>query len=161
MASERIDEAYYFDADPEPPTAKQNAFHNALAFPPPGGPGLRVKIYWLHKRSLFWPQGMGGGPVLHPQSGQQFELVQQKGVDVGLAFHLMRSYARRGWQKLFLCAGDGDFHEVVQYFVEGENIQVWLVGTMNSISEELRPYATGIIQLDQVADQIARPRPGP
>lgn len=77
--------------------------------------------------------------MLHPQTGQQYELVQQKGVDVGLAFHLMRSYARRGWNKLFLGAGDGDFHEVVQYFVEGENIPVWLIGTMNSISEELRP----------------------
>jgi hypothetical protein len=43
--SEKIEDAYYFNADPEPPTAKQNAFHNALQFPPPSGPGLRVKMY--------------------------------------------------------------------------------------------------------------------
>lgn len=160
QAGERIEEAYYFNADPEPPTAKQNAFHNALAYPPPSGPGLRVKIYWLSRKALSWPSAMGGGPVVHPTSGQQYEFVQQKGVDVGLAFHLMRSYARRGWKKLFLAAGDGDFHEVIQYFVEAENIPVWLIGTMGTISEELRPYATGIIQLDQIAGQVGRQRPG-
>ena len=158
-AGERIEEAYYFNADPEPPTARQNAFHNALAYPPPGGPGLRVKIYWLNKKLLNWPAALGGGPVVHPQSGQQFELVQQKGVDVGLAFHLVRSYARRGWKKLLLAAGDGDFYEVIQSFVEGENVPVWLIGSMGSISEELRPYATGIVQLDQIAAQVSRARP--
>jgi hypothetical protein len=89
---EVIDEAYYFNADPEPPTAKQNAFHNALAHSPPNGPGLRVKLYWLQKSALYWPQKLGGGPVTHPQSGEQYQLIQQKGVDVGLAFHLMRSH---------------------------------------------------------------------
>lgn len=38
-ANERIEEAYYFGADPEPPTARQNAFHMALQHPPPSGPG--------------------------------------------------------------------------------------------------------------------------
>jgi hypothetical protein len=46
-ANDKIEDEYYFNADPEPPTAKQNAFHNALQFPPPTGPGLRVKLYWL------------------------------------------------------------------------------------------------------------------
>lgn len=158
-AGERIDEAYYFNADPEPPTAKQNAFHNALAFPPPTGPGLRVKLYWLQRKKHFWPAGMGGGPVLHPTSGDQYETIQQKAVDVGLAFHMMRSFARKDWQRVFLCAGDGDFHELVQYLVEHENVNVYLVGTMNSISEELRPYATEVIELSTIANQVARPRP--
>jgi len=72
--SDQVDEAYYLNADPDPPTAKTNAFHNALAYPPPTGPGLRVKLYWLAKRQLFWPSYMGGGPVVHPVTGQQFEL---------------------------------------------------------------------------------------
>lgn len=158
-AKEAIDEAYYFNADPDPPTAKTNAFHNALAYPPPGGPGLRVKLYWLQKRQLSWPPALGSGPVLHPQSGQQYELTYQKGVDVGLAFHLMRSFSRRAWRKLILAAGDADFHEVVQHLVESENVNLVLIGNMNSISEELRPYSSDVVQLDQVADAIARPKP--
>jgi uncharacterized LabA/DUF88 family protein len=158
-AGERITEAYYFNADSDPPTAKQNAFHNALAYPPPGGPGLRVKLYWLQRKQLYWPSGMGGGAVVHPTSGVQYEMTQQKAVDVGLAFHLMKSFARKGWSKLFLGAGDGDFHEVVQHLVENENVSVFLVGTMNSMSEELRPYATQIVELGKIAPVVSRPRP--
>ena len=42
----RIADAYYFNADSDPLGACNNAFHRALAYPPPGGPGLRVKLYW-------------------------------------------------------------------------------------------------------------------
>ncbi|MBI1807423.1 MAG: hypothetical protein HYR76_10280 [Ignavibacteria bacterium] len=40
-----IDEGYFFNADTDPPRAQK--LHNALTYPPPTGPGLRVKIYWL------------------------------------------------------------------------------------------------------------------
>src|SRR5439155_9049615 len=102
--ADKVDEAYYLNADPDPPTAKANAFHNALAYPPPTGPGLRVKLYWLERRQLHWPAHMGGAAVVHPTTGVPFELVQQKAVDVGLAFHLIRSHTNRGWTKLALCA---------------------------------------------------------
>lgn len=154
---EKIEDAYYFNADPEPPTARQNAFHNALAYPPPGGPGLRVKLYWLQRKQLYWPAHMGGGAVVHPTLGQQYEITQQKAVDVGLAFHLMRSFAKRQWKKLFLVAGDSDFHEAVQHLVEHEDVDLILVGSMNSISEELRPYARAVFELEQNATAIARP----
>jgi len=154
---DRIEDAYYFNADQDPPTAKSNAYHSALSFPPPRGPGLRVKLYWLHKKLLFWPQAMGGGPVLHPTSGIQFEMTQQKAVDVGLAFHLMRSFGHRKWKKLFLAAGDGDFHEAAQHLVENENVDLFLIGTITSISDELKPYARDIIQLDIQANKLARP----
>jgi uncharacterized LabA/DUF88 family protein len=153
---EEIEDAYYFNADPDPPTAKQNAFHNALAFPPPKGPGLRLKLYWLQEKELYWPTHMGGGPVVHPTSGQQYKLTIQKAVDVGLAFHLMRSFSKRGWPKLFLFAGDSDFHEAIQHLVEHEDVYVVLIGTMNTISQELRPYARSFVELDRVAPQISR-----
>jgi uncharacterized LabA/DUF88 family protein len=155
-AGEKIEDAYYFNADQDPPTAKTNAFHSALSFPPPNGPGLRVKLYWLTRKLLYWPNSMGGGPVVHPKTGQQFELTQQKAVDVGLAFHLMRSFGNRQWRKLFLAAGDGDFHEAVQHLVEHEDVDVILIGTLNTISDELRPYARDIFKLDERADDVAR-----
>lgn len=142
-----VDEGYYFNADDDPP--KATAFNNFLTFPPPHGPGLRIKIYWLRKKKLYWPKHMGGGPVVHPVTGEPFELAQQKAVDVGLAFHLIRSHSKRHWTKLVLCAGDGDFHEPVQTLVEQDNVDLYLFGTMQSISQELRPYAKKIYEIDQ------------
>ncbi|HET7542386.1 MAG TPA: NYN domain-containing protein [Polyangiaceae bacterium] len=151
-----IDDAYYFNSDPDVASAKQNAFHSALAHRPPDGPGIRVKLYWLQKKPLFWPTSWGGGPVAHPESGRHFELVQQKAVDVGLAFHLMRSHSHRKWRTLFLAAGDSDFHEVVQHLVENEDVQLILIGSEQTISSELLPYARAIIKVRDIADEIAR-----
>lgn len=42
---------------------------------------------------------------MHPDIPDlQYELVSQKAVDVGLAFHLVASYYRRKWNKLVLVA---------------------------------------------------------
>jgi uncharacterized LabA/DUF88 family protein len=153
---DRIEDAYFFNADADPPNAKADAFHRALAYPPPAGPGIRVKLYWLQKKPLFWPSSWGGGAIVHPETGRQFELTQQKAVDVGLAFHLMRSFGHRGWRRLFLAAGDSDFHEAVQHLVENEDVELVLIGTPNTISGELLPYARSLVNLDEVADQLAR-----
>jgi uncharacterized LabA/DUF88 family protein len=154
---ERIEDAYYFNADADPPSAKAGAFHRALAYPPPAGPGIRVKLYWLQKRALFWPASWGGGPIIHPESGKPYELTQQKAVDVGLAFHLMRSFSHRRWRRLFLAAGDSDFHEAVQHLVENEDVELVLIGTPHSISGELLPYARSIVHLDELVERLARP----
>ena len=153
---EAIEDAYYFNADQDPANAKQNAFHAALSYRPPDGPGIRVKLYWLQKKALFWPTSWGGGPVLHPETHRHFELVQQKAVDVGLAFHLMRSHSHRKWQKLYLAAGDSDFHEVVQHLVENENVDLVLIGSEQTISAELLPYARAVVKIRDIADEIAR-----
>jgi uncharacterized LabA/DUF88 family protein len=152
----QIEDAYFFSADSDPPAIKQSAFHSALSYPPPAGPGIRVKLYWLQKRPLFWPTSWGGGPVLHPETGRHFELTQQKAVDVGLAFHLMRSFGHRKWKKLFLAAGDSDFHEAVQHLVEHEDVEVVLIGSGNTISGELLPYARSVVNVADLAEQLAR-----
>lgn len=145
---DEIDEAYFFNADNDPPRAEK--LHNALSFPPPKGPGFRVKIYWLQKKQLFWPRQLGGMPVVHPDNPEiQYELTTQKAVDVGLIYHMVRSHNKRRWTKLVLAAGDADFHEPVQHLVEADNVDLYLVGSMRSISEELRPYARRIFEIDQ------------
>jgi uncharacterized LabA/DUF88 family protein len=151
-----IEDAYYFNSDPDVVSAKQNAFHSALSHRPPDGPGIRVKLYWLQKKPLFWPTSWGGGPVLHPETHRHFELIQQKAVDVGLAFHLMRSFEKQQWRTLFLGAGDSDFHEVVQHLVENEGVQLILIGSEQTISGELLPYAHAVVKLRDIADEVAR-----
>ena len=153
---ERIEDAYYFNAEMEPSSNRQNAFHNALQFPPPTGPGLRVKLYWLQEKQLYWPAHMGGEPVIHPSTGQPYRQTTQKAVDVGLAFHLMRSFSKRRWTTLFLFAGDSDFHEAIQHLVENEGVNLVLIGTMQTISQELRPYGQHILELDKIASQMSR-----
>jgi len=146
--SDSVDEAYYFNSDNDPPKATK--FNNCLTVPPPGGPGFRLKIYWLSKKKLYWPPSLGGHPVLHPNdSNIHYELTSQKGVDVGLAYHMVRSHYKRKWDKLVLCAGDGDFHEPVQNLVESENVDLYLVGSLRGISSELRSYAKKIFEIDQ------------
>lgn len=41
-----------------------------------------MKLYWLQRKQLYWPNGMGGGAVVHPTTGVQYEVTQQKAVDV-------------------------------------------------------------------------------
>lgn len=143
-----VDEGYFFDVDTGP--TKASKLHNLLTFPPPKGPGFRVKTYWLQKKPLFWPKKLGGQPVLHPDNPTiQYELTTQKAVDVGLVYHMTRSHSKRKWDKLVLAAGDADFHEPVRNLVEAENVDLYLIGSLANISEELRPYARAIFEIDK------------
>jgi hypothetical protein len=154
-SGEAIGDAYYFDCDNDPPSPGQNAFHRFLSSAPPRGAGLRVKLYWLQTKAHTWPSHMGGGPILHPDSGEQYVTKTQKAVDVGLAFHLIRSHSKRRWDKLYLVAGDSDFSEVVQHLVENEDVAVTVIGTASSISGELAPYVR-IVEFTEIAGSISR-----
>ena len=102
------------------------------------------------KETLILAETYGGGPVLHPTiPDTQYEQKSQKAVDVGLTFHMVRSYHKRHWTKLVLAAGDSDFHEPMQSLVEGENVELYLVGSVNTISNQLRPYAKKIFEFDE------------
>jgi len=130
-------------ADKNPPKAER--LHSILTFPPPQGPGLRVKLYWLQEKLLFW---LDGTPVMHPKKPDfQYKETMQKAVDVGLVYHRTRSYMNRKWNKLVLIAGDGDFHEPIQDLVEKHGVDLYLMGTVQSISDELKPYARKIFDL--------------
>lgn len=153
-AAEKIGDAYYFNCDNDPPSSAQNGFHHFLRSAPPRGCGLRVKLYWLQSKSHEWPARMGGGPILHPETGEQYVTKSQKAVDVGLAFNMMRSYTKAGWKKLYLVAGDGDFHEVIQHLVENEGVHVTVIGSHGSISGEIAPFVE-IIDFETIKDQIS------
>lgn len=157
-AGEKIGDAYYFDCDSDPPNVAQSAFHSFLQSTPPRGAGMRVKLYWLQTKHHEWPRSMGGGPIVHPESGEQYVTKIQKGVDVGLAFHLMRSYSMVGWDKLYLIAGDGDYHEVIQHLVENEGVDVKVIGTSETVSREIAPYVK-VVEFADIRDRIARPAP--
>jgi uncharacterized LabA/DUF88 family protein len=68
----------------------------------------------------------------------------------------MRSFSKIAWQKLYLVAGDGDFHEVVQHLVENEGVHVTVLGTPNSISGEIAPFVR-IINFGEIINDISLP----
>ncbi len=98
---------------------------------------------------------MGGGPIVHPDTGEQYITKAQKAVDVGLAFHLMRSFSKVKWDKLYLVAGDGDFHEVIQHLVENEGVNVTVIGTPGSVSGEVAPFVR-ILNFADIKGDITR-----
>jgi uncharacterized LabA/DUF88 family protein len=162
-AQDRVTDAYYFNAEDEDPSPGQQGFHSAIQAPPPYGPGLRVKLGSLQTRAFYWPESWGGGAVVHPATGHQLEQRFQKEVDVLLAFNLMRSYAKRGWQKLYLVAGDKDFFEVVRYLVEDEGVDVTMFGVRNSgrgtpsVASKYGPYVDVIFFEDHIDDLALAP----
>ncbi|WP_285435620.1 NYN domain-containing protein [Pseudomonas sp. fls2-241-R2A-110] len=152
---EPLGDAYYFNCDNDPPSTAQDGFHKFLRSAPPRGAGMRVKLYWLQTKLHEWPSHMGGGAIVHPNTGEQYVTKAQKAVDVGLAFHMMRSFSKVGWKRLYLVAGDGDFHEVIQHLVENEGVHVTIIGNSNSISNELAPFVQ-IIEFDSIIDKVRK-----
>ena len=119
---------------------------------------MRVKLYWLQTTYHESPRHMGGGAIVHPVSGEQYISKMQKAVDVGLAFHLMRSFSKVGWDKLYLLAGDGDFHEVVQHHVENEGTDVTVIGAPGSIRGAIAPFVR-VVNFAEIRDDIIRAAP--
>ncbi len=144
---DKVDSAYYFTAKPAKPSGR-TAYVNSLSKAHPSGPGLRVKEYWTQTKLMYWPNCMGGKQVLHPETKQPYRRTTQKAVDVGLVYHLTRSYQKRAWDKLVLFAGDADFHEPIQDLVESEGVDLYLMGTLDTISSSIAPYAREIFEVN-------------
>ena len=147
--SDKIVEAYYFNADDDPP--KFAAQNNYLQKPYPTGPGLRVKIGWLNRKPLIWPDFMGTKgaiPVLHPETGEPYVQTTQKSVDVEFIYYLIKSFTNRRWDKLVIAAGDGDFSKPIQDLVENHGVELYIIGTPESISPELSVYASQVFNLN-------------
>jgi uncharacterized LabA/DUF88 family protein len=67
----------------------------------------------------------------------------------------MRSYSKIGWKKLYLVAGDGDFHEIIQHLVENENVSVTIIGGEKSVSGEIIPYVD-LVELSGIVEDVKR-----
>lgn len=143
----KMAEAYYFDADS---LKERGKFHLFLQ----RNCGIRVKNYWSASQELLWPPHMGGGKVVHPETGEPYVLMKQKAVDVSLGFYLSTSWHHRKWTYLVLVAGDGDFLEPVKSLVEGMGVKLILVGESNSLSPHLISYASEVFPLEELGSDL-------
>lgn len=95
-----------------------------------------------------------GRLIYDPTTKKPMERFVQKGVDVDLALRIDRSYRAEGWNHLVLVAGDGDFAELVGDLVEREGVRLTVVGSRQSITSALMPYAGRIVEVSSLAPTI-------
>lgn len=160
-AGEELIASYYFDATDDTTAAEHNSFYKFLQLPRPNGPAMRLMLGSTQERELKWPSWLGGGPVLHPGSGDAYVQRVQKEVDVLLAFNLVRSQLKEGWRKLYLVAGDKDFFQVVRHLVENEGVQLKLFGLRSNrqglptIASKFGPFGKHIY-FEDIVEKIER-----
>ncbi|MGB6519567.1 MAG: NYN domain-containing protein [Candidatus Cybelea sp.] len=139
-----IVEAYCFDATTN---GQMNDYYAAMQ-----RSGIRVKLYTYAYEDVFDELRR---PICTP-AGTPVRRRIQKGVDVGLATHLLDSHRRRRWAKLALIAGDADFAEPVQRLVEIYGVELTLIGDAKNTSYALRPYAASFIGLAAIRPAVER-----
>jgi uncharacterized LabA/DUF88 family protein len=139
-----IDEAYCFDATEN---GRTNPYFSAMQ-----RAGIRVKLYEFAFEDVYDARRVR----IVDTSGDPVKRRIQKGVDVGLATHMLESHRRRGWTKLVLAAADADFAEPVQRLVEIYGVELTILGIPEKASYALQPYATRFIDLRKIVGSVQR-----
>ena len=138
-------ESYYLISTDPYQSEGQDQFHTWLKSAPPKGPKMRVKLYKL--KSHYLDCG---------QCGNTIDYKMQKGVDVGIATLIIKLATQHQYDRLILCAGDGDFEDAIEFVKESLQKEIWLCGFENSISSDLQSYANEVIWLNDHLDAIKK-----
>ncbi len=141
-------ESYYLISTDNNLSEGQDQFHTWLKSAPPKGPKMRVKLYKLKNHALECNQ-----------CGNLIEYKMQKGVDVGVATLIIKLATQNQYDRLILCAGDGDFEDAIEFVKETLQKEIWLCGFENSISSDLQSYANEVIWLNDHFDAIRKADP--
>lgn len=144
---DKIVEAYCFDATEN---GRTNGYFAAMQ-----RCGIRVKLYEYAYEDVYDENHKR----ITDANGMPVKRRIQKGVDVGLATHMLDSHRRKQWTHLVLAAADADFAEPVQRLVELDGVTLTILGVPERVSHTLRPYASDAIDLRQVKDRIERRDP--
>jgi uncharacterized LabA/DUF88 family protein len=138
-----IHESYYLNSSRDLANDPQNAFHTWLKSAPPRGPKIRVQLYPLKDVR-----------VACPSCGHSFEREVQKGVDVGIATLIVKLAAQGVYDRLMLCAGDGDFEDAINYVKSELHKEVWVCGSQANLSADLQSYSDHVVWLEDLHPAI-------
>src|SRR3546814_19239266 len=89
-----------------------------------------------------------------PKCSHQFDKQVQKGVDVAIATLVLKLAIQNKYERLVLCAGDGDFEDAIKYVTSECGKELVLCGFGPSLSADLKSYARNVIFLEDHWDQI-------
>lgn len=140
-----IRSAYYLNSTPNPPSDAQDGFHTWLKSGKPEGPQMIVQLYQLKETRTCCPE-----------CRRDISRLVQKGVDVGLATHILRLAYRDVYDTLILSSGDGDLMDSVHHVCEtlGKNVNLCVFRA--GVSGDLQMYANDIYWIDDFADEVAK-----
>lgn len=131
-----IHDAHYFDGTSD--TNSKDAFH---AF-------LRSQSIQLHFSDT------SGKKRECPSCGESYIEIEQKGVDVGIAMHMMHLAFNNAYDQAILVSGDGDFAELVSFIRSVYGKRVIVVGWGNGTAPALASNAYSTLYLEDYKDEF-------
>ena len=137
-------ESYFLNSAQDTSNDAQG-FYTWLKSAPPKGPKFRVQLYRLKTLNMRCPD-----------CGKPFERQVQKGVDVGIATLIIKLAAQGVYDRLILCAGDGDFEDAISYVKSDLHKEVWLCGSVANLSPDLQSYSDTVLWLEDMHPAIDR-----
>ncbi|ARU03678.1 NYN domain-containing protein [Comamonas serinivorans] len=145
LNGEPLYESYFLNSAQDTSSDDLQGFYNWLKSAPPKGPKFRVQLYKLKSMHLRCPD-----------CGKTFDRQVQKGVDVGIATLIIKLAAQGAYDRLILCAGDGDFEDAISYVKSELRKEIWLCGSMTNLSPDLQSYADKVLWLEDMSPMIDR-----
>jgi uncharacterized LabA/DUF88 family protein len=144
LAGGEVFDVHYFDCVSDAPSAGREAFHQFLR---------NTLSFQLHFSEL--KEKRRGCPVCRSTYSEH----EQKGVDVGIAAHLLKLAFTNSYDQALLCSGDGDFAPLVQDLRTTLGKRVTVLGWHNGVAPSLRDACYRVVHLEDYQDHFVGEAP--
>lgn len=144
LSGGEIFDVHYFDCVSDAPSAGREAFHQFLR---------NTLGFQLHFTELKEKRRQC------PQCNAMYVEHEQKGVDVGIAVHMLKLAVSHSYEQALLCSGDGDFASLVTDLRDTLGKRIVVIGWHNGVAPALRDAAYRVIHLEEHYDRIVGDAP--
>lgn len=132
-----IYDGYFLNSAPYIKSDAQEGFYTWLKSARPHGPRLKVRLYRLRNVRCKCPD-----------CGEWFDRNVQSGVDVGITTLLMKLAMLDQYDRALVSAGDGEYHDAMDFVKTELNKEVWLCGFDGTINPDIQCHADDVLWLD-------------
>lgn len=146
IAGGPVFDVHYFDCVSDAPSAGREAFHQFLR----NTLGFQLHFSELREKRRTCTS-CRSTYVEH----------EQKGVDVGIAVHLLKLAYNHAFDQALLCSGDGDFAPLATDLRNTLGKRLIVVGWHNGVAPSLRDAAFRVCHLEDYQDRILGQAPEP
>ena len=147
-AARKLDmiQPHFFMAVPQAQTDEGRRFFRYLQNAEPIGPHYMIHQYQTKEMSRRCPK-----------CGADFIADTESGVDCGIVLFLIKTAMAGRVKHIYLCAGDSDFAETVEYINTTYGVTTTVLGVSGSIASVLQSKAEAVIHLDTIVSKVATP----
>lgn len=146
FAGSDVFDVHYFDCVSDAPSAGREAFHQFLR----NTLGFQLHFSELKEKRRTCPS-----------CRTTYVEHEQKGVDVGIAVHMLKLAFNGAYDQALLCSGDGDFAGLVTHLRDTLGKRVVVVGWHNGVAPSLRDAAFRVVHLEEFQERIVGNTPDP